>query len=56
MNDSVGIDISKDKLDVHRLSDGAFVQFSNNTRGFARLQSWIDEKPPARVVYEPTGP
>lgn len=26
-NDSIGTDISKDKLNVHRLSDGAFEQF-----------------------------
>ena len=38
MNDSIGIDISKDKLDCHRLSDGAFETFTNTRRGFADLR------------------
>ena len=54
-NDSIGIDISKDKLDACRLSDGAFAQFPNSPRGFQRLRQWIGTTPPGRVVYEPTG-
>lgn len=55
IDDSIGIDISKDKLDCHRLSNGAFAQFPNTACGFNRLRRWIGTAPPARVVYEPTG-
>ena len=54
-HDSIGIDISKSKLDAHRLSDGAFAQFDNNEAGFQDLIRWIGTKAPARVVYEATG-
>ena len=52
---TVGIDISKAHLDVHRLPDGASVQFTNNTRGFRDLFEWIGDRPVERIVYEPTG-
>ena len=55
-DDSIGIDISKDKLDCHRLSDGAFEQFPNTKSGFKKLRRWIGADLPSRVVYEPTGP
>lgn len=55
-DDSIGIDISKDKLDCHRLSAGAFAQFPNTKSGFQKLRRWIGPERPARVVYEPTGP
>lgn len=54
-DDSIGIDISKDKLDVHRLCDGAFAQFPNSPNGFRALVSWIGAVSPERVVYEATG-
>lgn len=53
--DSIGVDISKDKLDCYRLSDGAFEQFPNTSSGFRKLRRWIGADLPARVVYEPTG-
>lgn len=56
MNDNIGIDISKTKLDCHRLSDGAFETFANSKTGFADLRRWIGKKAPDRVVYEATGP
>ena len=34
ITDSIGLDVSKDKLDVHRLSDGEFAQFENTKKGF----------------------
>jgi transposase len=52
---TIGVDISKDKLDVHRLDDGTFAQFPNTKRGFTALLRWIGDTVPARVVYEPTG-
>lgn len=54
-NDSIGVDISKDKLDCHRLNDGAFEQFANTRAGFHKLRRWIGQDLPARVVFEPTG-
>ena len=56
MNDSIGVDISKDYLDVHRLSDGGAAQFANSQAGFSTLAKWLGTDQPARVVYEATGP
>lgn len=56
MNDSIGIDVSKTKLDCHRLSDGAHETFANTKTGFVKLRHWIGSATPARVVYEATGP
>ena len=55
INDSIGIDISKDRLDAFRLSDGAQESFDNGPAGFAGLRRWLVHAPPARVVYEATG-
>lgn len=55
-NDSIGIDISKDHLDVYRLSDEQCAQFENTKTGYAALQRWIGDKIPGRVIYEATGP
>ena len=55
MNDSIGVDISKDKLDCHRLSDGMYTQFPNTKAGFQKLRRWVGPVLPARVIYEPTG-
>jgi len=54
-DDSIGIDVSKDHLDAHRLSDGAFRQFKNRASGFCALRRWIGSGQAARVVFEPTG-
>ena len=56
MEDSIGVDISKDHLDAHRLSDGGAAQFANSQAGFYALAKWLGAEPPARVVYEATGP
>jgi hypothetical protein len=40
-NDSIGIDISKDFLDAHRLSDGSTGTFPNSARGFRILSAWL---------------
>lgn len=53
---TIGIDISKANLDVHRLSDDTAAQFSNDKAGFRALKSWLKGHDIARVVYEPTGP
>lgn len=56
MNDTIGIDISKDQLDVHRTSTGQSTRFTNDPAGFEALKRWIGETRPHLLVYEPTGP
>jgi transposase len=56
ITDTIGLDVSKDKLDVHRLSDGVFIQFENTKKGFKALIKWAAGDNLARVVYEATGP
>lgn len=56
MSSSIGIDISKDHLDAHRLSDGAAARFPNTSVGFRALAAWLSSESVERVVYEPTGP
>lgn len=51
----IGIDISKDQLDVHRLPDNTSRQFENAKAGHGALISWIGTGQ-VRVVYEATGP
>lgn len=54
MNDTIGIDISKDHLDAHRLSDGKAARFTNDRIGMKDLKAWIGPQC-CCVVYEPTG-
>lgn len=51
---NIGIDISKDHLDVHRLPGDERRRFDNSKAGHKALIRWIGETP-ARVIYEPTG-
>lgn len=55
-NDTIGVDISKDHLDAHRMSDGASRRFDNDKTGHSAFTSWLGGRPGARIVYEPTGP
>ena len=55
-DDSVGIDISKDFFDAHRLCDEKAARFSNAPAGFSALLTWLGYDMPARVVFEATGP
>jgi transposase len=52
---SVGIDISKDRLDVHVLPAGTERQFANDAAGLRGLMRWLAPLAPARIVYEATG-
>jgi transposase len=52
---TIGIDVSKDTLDVYRQSDDAEQRFANSKAGFKSLLDWVG-KAPARMVFEPTGP
>ena len=47
------VDISKTRLDAHRLRDGEAAQFGNDAAGFKRLAHWIGSAD--CVVYEATG-
>lgn len=51
---AIGVDISKDRLDAHRLPDGDARSFPNTARGARALIRWMGADV-ARVVFEPTG-
>lgn len=51
----VGIDVSKDALDVHRLPDGATRRFDNTPQGLAALVAWLRSPGPALIAVEATG-
>lgn len=54
-NDTIGVDISKDHLDAHRMSDGSSRRFANDRAGHTAFLGWAGPCG-ARIVYEPTGP
>ena len=51
----VGVDISKDSLDVHLHPEGTARRFTNNPRGVTALIVWLGERRIERGVFEPTG-
>ena len=53
---TIGVDISKDFLDAHRLADGASRRFANDKAGRKALIKWLSAMPVTLVVFEPTGP
>lgn len=53
---SIGIDISKDHLDIHRLPDAASMRVDNTEAGHKQLIKWLLADLPACVVFEATGP
>jgi len=53
---TIGVDISKAHLDVHRLSDGTAARFGNDHSGLRALIAWLGKGKVSRIVYEPTGP
>jgi transposase len=55
-NDTIGVDVSKDHLDAHRLADGASRRFANDKCGRKAFVKWLARTPVERVVFEPTGP
>ncbi len=54
MQDTIGIDISKATLDIHRQSNGRHARFGNDRTGLTALRRWIG-KAPVRVVCEAIG-
>lgn len=55
-NDTIGVDVSKDHLDAHRLADGARRRFANDTCGRKAFVKWFAQTPVERVAFERTGP
>ena len=55
-NDTIGIDVSKDHLDAHRLADGASRRFANDKCGRKAFVKGFAQTPAERLVFEPTGP
>jgi len=53
---TIGIDVSKDTLDVHLHPAGDHRQFENTPKGFRAILGWIAGRPVARLVFEATGP
>ncbi len=53
---TIGVDISKETLDVHRHPEGKHRQFTNNPQGFRCLVKWLGKEPVSRIVFEATGP
>lgn len=58
-DDTIGIDISKGRLDVFRACDGAEAAFGNDARGLDELTSWLAagerQQGTELVVFEATG-
>ena len=52
---TIGIDISKDRLDVHTHPERAVAQFNNDRKGHAKLITWITLRQPTRIIFEATG-
>lgn len=55
MEDTIGIDISKDKLDAYWLSKEEHKQFCNDKAGVKALALWAYEAGVSRVIFESTG-
>lgn len=53
---TIGADISKDHIDLHRLPDGVRLQITNDKSGLKAFVKWLGSKAVERVVFEPTGP
>ena len=55
MDNTIGIDISKDTLDVHRLTDGQHKHFLNGKAGHIQLLKWVNLRPGQLIIFEATG-
>ncbi|MEN9873453.1 MAG: hypothetical protein RL186_350 [Pseudomonadota bacterium] len=54
-NQSIGVDISKDKFDAFAFPIGARNCFSNDKSGFESFLKWLPQNGLERIVFEPTG-
>lgn len=55
ISQTLGIDISKETLDVYLYPNGAAHRFANDKKGFTALIRWLGDHALNRIVYEPTG-
>ena len=55
MHVTIGIDVSKDDLDCHRLPEGVTARFANCETGINTLIRWLLNGRVERVVFELTG-
>jgi len=55
MDDTIGIDISKDTLDAYWLSNREHRQFCNDKTGLKSLVLWVEKAEVSRVIFEATG-
>jgi transposase len=55
MRGTIGIDISKDTLDAHRLEGGETIQVRNNKVGHKTLVKWIGKSTKPLIIFEATG-
>lgn len=53
---SVGVDISKDTLDIHSHPAGLTKRLANDVKGIRSLLVWLGGFRVVRIVFEPTGP
>jgi transposase len=56
LSQTVGVDISKESLDIHLHPEGASARFGNDRKGFTALIKWLGQRSIACIVFEPTGP
>jgi transposase len=52
---TIGIDVSKDRLDIHLHPQAIVKQFGNDRRGITRRVTWITLCKPTRIIFEATG-
>lgn len=52
---TIGIDISKEHLDVHLHPEGIARRFPNDGKDHAKLIAWAKLYQPTRIVFEATG-
>lgn len=55
MNDTIGIDTSKDWLDAYSMARAEHRQFANDGRGLRALHRWIEISSASLVVFEASG-
>lgn len=56
MNPTIGIDVGKDSLVIHRLPENRTLEVRNDKAGLTKLLRWLGRDEALRVVFEPTGP
>jgi transposase len=52
---TIGVDVSKDTLDVHLHPAGIARRFPNDHKGHAQLIAWVNLNHPTRIIFEATG-